>query len=252
MRRIVLLLASMALAVIFVSGVALADSPTTKEDCEKGGYAKYGFKNQGQCISAVNHATPADTTAPDLTVDATERVQAAEPPIFTFSATDASGIDHCECRISDQLGFVYAENLNCTSPWSSFSWSGGEKEFTWSIKAVDNTGNVAEKTGSFFMDDTEPIETIESGPSGVTNDPTFTFEFSINEPTIEVWCLLLPTPTNRPGAFAEQDVNCTSPKSYDLTNYTDGEYTFAVQSRDVAGNWGFAEEQTFVLDRTAP
>jgi hypothetical protein len=53
MRRIVLLLASMALTVIFGSGVALADSPTTKEDCKKGGYAKYGFKNQGQCIEAV-------------------------------------------------------------------------------------------------------------------------------------------------------------------------------------------------------
>ena len=63
-RRIVLLLASMALAVIWGSGVALADSPTTKEDCKNGGYAKYGFKNQGQCISAVNHATPADTAAP--------------------------------------------------------------------------------------------------------------------------------------------------------------------------------------------
>src|SRR5688500_11865249 len=67
MRRIVLLLASMALAVIFGSGVALADSPTTKEDCKNGGYAKYGFKNQGQCIKAVNQAPPADTTAPVLT-----------------------------------------------------------------------------------------------------------------------------------------------------------------------------------------
>jgi hypothetical protein len=56
MRRIVLLLASIAWAVIFGSGVALADSLTTKEDCKKGGYAKYGFKNQGQCIKAVNAA----------------------------------------------------------------------------------------------------------------------------------------------------------------------------------------------------
>ena len=53
MRRIFLLLASIALAVIFVSGVALADSPTTKADCKKGGYVKYGFKNQGRCIKAV-------------------------------------------------------------------------------------------------------------------------------------------------------------------------------------------------------
>jgi hypothetical protein len=32
-------------------------APTTKEDCKNGGYAKYGFKNQGQCIKAVNHAS---------------------------------------------------------------------------------------------------------------------------------------------------------------------------------------------------
>jgi hypothetical protein len=251
MSRTLLLSSTMVLALLLAGGVAVADAPTTKEDCKKGGYAKYGFKNQGQCIKAVNHATPADTTAPDLTVDAPGRVQVAEIGIFTFSATDASGIDHYECRMYDQQGFLYAENLNCTSPWPSFSWS-SEKEFTWSIKAVDNAGNVAEKTGSHVIDDTEPIETIESGPSGVTNDPTFTFEFSINEPTIEVWCSLFPTPTTRPNAFSEQDFNCSSPKSYDLSNYADGEYTFYVQSRDVAGNFGFAEGQTFTLDRTAP
>jgi hypothetical protein len=33
-----------------------SDSPTTKEDCKKGGYEKFGFKNQGECIKAVNAA----------------------------------------------------------------------------------------------------------------------------------------------------------------------------------------------------
>jgi hypothetical protein len=32
-------------------------APTTKENCKNGGYANYGFKNQGQCIKAVNHAS---------------------------------------------------------------------------------------------------------------------------------------------------------------------------------------------------
>ena len=105
MRRIVLLLASMALAVLFGSGVALADSPTTKEDCKNGGYVKYGFKNQGQCIKAVNHATPADTTPPEITVTGPEGqwselypvyTLATNEPVswqctFTFKATDAAG-----------------------------------------------------------------------------------------------------------------------------------------------------------------
>jgi hypothetical protein len=37
-----------------VFSTSASDSPTTKEDCKKGGYAKYGFENQGQCIKAVN------------------------------------------------------------------------------------------------------------------------------------------------------------------------------------------------------
>jgi hypothetical protein len=32
-------------------------APTTKEECKNGGYAIYGFRNQGQCIKAVNHAS---------------------------------------------------------------------------------------------------------------------------------------------------------------------------------------------------
>lgn len=64
MRRIVLLLASMALVVIFVSGVTLADSPTTKEHCKKGGWKDFGFKNKGQCIKAVLVGPP--PPPPDL------------------------------------------------------------------------------------------------------------------------------------------------------------------------------------------
>ncbi len=29
--------------------------PTSKEQCKNGGYAQFGFKNQGQCIAFVNH-----------------------------------------------------------------------------------------------------------------------------------------------------------------------------------------------------
>src|SRR5215218_5516859 len=32
--------------------------PTTKEECKKGGYKEFGFKNQGQCIKAVKNQTP--------------------------------------------------------------------------------------------------------------------------------------------------------------------------------------------------
>jgi hypothetical protein len=55
MRKTILVLGAMMAVLMFAvvgAGAALADtvfstsdSPTTKEDCKNGGYAKYGFKN---------------------------------------------------------------------------------------------------------------------------------------------------------------------------------------------------------------
>ena len=33
------------------------EQPQTKEECKKGGYEEFGYKNQGLCIKAVNHAS---------------------------------------------------------------------------------------------------------------------------------------------------------------------------------------------------
>jgi hypothetical protein len=40
----------------FSTFVTLRTAPQTKADCKKGDYKELGFKNQGQCIKAVNHA----------------------------------------------------------------------------------------------------------------------------------------------------------------------------------------------------
>jgi hypothetical protein len=34
------------------------EMPASKDDCRNGGYADYGFKNQGECIAWVNHNLP--------------------------------------------------------------------------------------------------------------------------------------------------------------------------------------------------
>jgi hypothetical protein len=39
-----------------VEGCAPTGTPEDKQACKKGGYEEFGFKNQGQCIKAVNHA----------------------------------------------------------------------------------------------------------------------------------------------------------------------------------------------------
>jgi hypothetical protein len=75
----------MAVTVGFGSGVTLADSPTTKEDCKNGGYAKYGFKNQGQCIKAVSTAPP-----PPVSVLDVDNSESAEYSRYFFRSGYAS------------------------------------------------------------------------------------------------------------------------------------------------------------------
>lgn len=36
-------------------GATAPERPASKDDCRDGGYARYGFKNQGECIAWVNH-----------------------------------------------------------------------------------------------------------------------------------------------------------------------------------------------------
>jgi len=40
--------------VFFSTFVTLRNAPQTKAECKNGGYKEFGFKNQGQCIKAVN------------------------------------------------------------------------------------------------------------------------------------------------------------------------------------------------------
>lgn len=54
-------LAAVALVGLAPAGVALATDgpdgtmPTSKEQCKKGGWKDFGFKNQGECVSWVTH-----------------------------------------------------------------------------------------------------------------------------------------------------------------------------------------------------
>ena len=194
-----------------------------------------------------------DVTGPKLVVTSAPPALFAGTAVWEWTGSDTgSGINHYEMFVvAESDGQLIEYDLNATSPWRrSYSFRSGDT-LNWTLTAVDNAGNTTERTGSWIQDNDGPIATINSGPSGVTDDPTFTFDFSVNDASdYQVTCYLFPTPTNRPNAFVEQDQNCTSPKSYDLSNYGDGEYTMSVQAQDALGNVGEAALQTFILDRT--
>lgn len=42
---------------VYFSTFVTLPTPQTKADCKRGGYRDFGYRNQGQCIKAVNHAS---------------------------------------------------------------------------------------------------------------------------------------------------------------------------------------------------
>jgi Bacterial Ig domain len=269
MRRIVLLLASMALAMIFGSGVALADSPTTKEDCKHGGYAKYGFKNQGQCIKAVKLPPPADTTPPEI-------------HFGTDCPRDGSVSSSYSCvfHSNEPVQFTCAFGLwpNDPASFEPCSYSGdpiqgaflfdpsqyeGEKlELT--VRAVDASGNTNELPTSWTVDTVSPTVDITSGPEdGATiNTDTVSFGWSAsdNREVAEVQCYIQ-TISGGTTIFVDDS---TGPEDYlcggtrytgasrspaTFSNLPDGEYKFVVLAMDASGQIVSAQ-RGFTVDTT--
>jgi len=91
---------------------------------------------------------------------------------------------------------------------------------------VNPPGGDGTDVGAFEAQDTDPPETIiDSGPSGITNDPTPIFTFHSTEAGSTFRC-----DTGGPYGFTP----CTSPVS--RPHLPDGTYSFAVFARDTSGN----------------
>jgi hypothetical protein len=262
MRRIILLLASMALAVIFGSGVALADSPTTKEDCKHGGYAKYGFKNEGQCIKAVNQT---DATSPDTTITsgpASGSFVSDSTPTWSFEADEAGVTFECRVTTPDSPPWV-APWESCTSPYTAPEQP--ESEGDWSmfwVRATDAAGNVETEpaTRDFQVDTVGPITTIH-GPfdsSGVEKDVVNENDISFSLQWHEEWSGQTPffecklegpsgsgqwEPCRRNGGQEGSNI----PNYFDLA---DGDYVLSVRGTDKAGNVGEPDTRAFTVDTT--
>jgi hypothetical protein len=91
---------------------------------------------------------------------------------------------------------------------------------------------------------TPPETTIDSGPSGPTNDASPSFSFSSSEPGSSFECRLDST--------EEDDFQpCSSPKSY--SSLADGTHTFEVRATDPANNTDpTPDSRTFTVDTAPP
>ena len=181
-----------------------------------------------------------DTIAPQTQID-------SSPPALTNNAAASfafrgddpggSGVASFECRRDAE------DWSSCTSPRNYSALAEGPHTFE--VRAIDAAGN-ADQTpaaSSWSVDTTPPAVGIDSGPSGLTNDPTPTFTFHA-EPGAGVECSIdTGTPDFKP---------CSDPGSHTpAAPLGDGPHIFRVQATDAATNQASAS-RGFTVDAKTP
>jgi CSLREA domain-containing protein len=120
-----------------------------------------------------------------------------------------------------------------------------------SATQTDTLGNTSELTqpglsiGTNPCDVTAPTTTIETGPSGTTNDPTADFGFS-SESGTTFECRV------DQGQFGPCTDSTGPSGSHSTTPLADGPHTFQVRATDPVGNLGTAASRSFTVDTTPP
>jgi hypothetical protein len=266
--RVALLTVTMILGLLLAAGAALADtvfstsdSPTTKEDCKNGGYAKYGFKNQGRCIEAVTHATPADTTAPQVTfTQGPEHQSSTQADSVTFAweanepITSRCSVDYKSPEAIQNGGQpVYLENnVLCQSPKTLSNLEEGMYHFL--VRGTDQAGNDGFMDRTFYVDRSGPTVNPRAGvtfgdPSGAFEDGATIYPVA-RRPDLGVAVMFDPIVTSsEPSQPVTFECRTDAPVVGDLVNQwvdcmqirhveglSAGSYTYDVRATDALGN----------------
>jgi hypothetical protein len=167
---------------------------------------------------------------------------------FTFDASGDPDSDF-QCKL-DRPGLA-GSFVACGSPADhSESYSGLTTNglYTFSVRAVDPSGNVsAAQSRSWTVDTVPPTVGISGGPApgSTTNSTSAAFSLSPSEAVSSVMCKL-----DRPGTPGSFSACGTTPSYSNLT--TDGTYTFSTFAVDQAGNTGPTATRTWTVDTTPP
>jgi hypothetical protein len=200
----------------------------------------HSFEVRATDSTGSTDATPAsrtftvDATPPNTTIDSGPSGTTNDPtPSFAFSASEPGS--SFECKVDSG---AYAP---CSSPLTTGALADGPHSFE--VRATDPAGNPDPTPASrtFTVDATAPETTIDSGPSGTTNDPTPSFAFSSTKPGSSFACRI------DSGPYAP----CRSP--YTASRLADGSHTFSVRAKDASGNVDpTPASRRFKVDTTAP
>ncbi|HXE46044.1 MAG TPA: Ig-like domain-containing protein [Conexibacter sp.] len=179
-----------------------------------------------------------DTTAPSLSVDSgPSRATNDATPSFGFTAEAGATV---ECSV-DQGRPAYG---SCTTAIShTVAGPLADGSYVFRVRATDAAGNQAVLTRSFSVDTTAPSLSVDSGPSGLTNDATPSFGF-----TAEVGATVECSVDQGSAAYGPCTSGATEVVGAPLA---DGSYVFRVRATDAAGNETVLT-QSFTVDTVAP
>ena len=179
-----------------------------------------------------------DATEPDTTIDSGPSGVSNADVSFTFSSSEPQLLGF-ECRLDSTPRTGRAARL--PKAYSNLS----EGSHTFEVRAVDSAGNpdTSPATRTWTVDLTAPQTTIDSGPTGPTNDASPSFGFS-SEPGASFECRL--------DSSQEADFQpCSSPQPY--SSLADGSHTFEVRATDSVGNTDpTPAAHSFTVDTAAP
>ncbi|WP_240357922.1 Ig-like domain-containing protein [Myxococcus vastator] len=175
-----------------------------------------------------------DTVAPDTSIlTGPTGAVASTNASFTFASNESPVTYDCSLD-----GAAFA---SCASPAVYASLAQGNH--TLAVRARDVGGNVdpTPATRAWTVDTVAPDTTIVSGPSGLTNSASATFDFGSNESGVTYQCAL------DGAAFTA----CSDPRTF--TGLSQGSHTLLVRAVDAAGNIDATPaSRTWTVDTSAP
>ncbi len=178
--------------------------------------------------SPASRSFSVDATPPTVSIQSGPSGATNNPkPIFTFTSSGASSLAcaiDAEATEGDEPSYGACTTSTSHTPLLPLS----DGPYTFRVRASDEAGNQALDLREFTVDTVAPQTTIDSGPSGTTDEPKPTFTFSSSEGGSSFQCRF----------DAQAFAPCSGPGAAHTptTALGDGPHTFEVRAVDPAGN----------------
>lgn len=202
-------------------------------------FAVRGYNAVGTASAPATYTWMIDLTKPTVTLVSTPtNPSGSSTGTFVFTAQDlGSGVKETQCQIDGQ-GYAL-----CSSPQTYLNLTEGNHTF--SVRAVDNAGNVGDAVSyTYRIDLTKPTVTIVSGPAAQVKDMNAALVFTADDGVGQV---------DRIECQLDAEPNystCTSPKNY--MGLAEGAHIFRVRAIDTVGLVSDVKTHAWFVDTLPP